>query len=186
MADSFTLLVICTGNICRSPAAALMLAAGFGPDSGVTVRSAGTGAREGAVIDEYSAQLLRQDGIDPSGHRAHWLTAADVEQADVVIGLTREHRSAAVALTPSAVRRSFTLRGLADLAGRVSPQELGSEAGIAERMRAFVAAAPRYRRRDLDEDIEDPYGRDLDVYRSVHAEIAAATAALVAAVRPSD
>ena len=186
MADSFTLLVICTGNICRSPAAALMLAAGFGPDSGVTVRSAGTGAREGAAMDEHSAQLLRQDGIDPSSHRAHWLTAADVEQADVVIGLTREHRSAAVALTPSAVRRSFTLRGLADLAGRVSPQELGSEAGIAERMRAFVAAAPRYRRRDLDEDIEDPYGRDLDVYRSVHAEIAAATAALVAAVRPSD
>ena len=54
----FTVLAVCTGNICRSPAVERLLVAELGPGSDVHVVSAGVGAVVGAPISPPMAALL--------------------------------------------------------------------------------------------------------------------------------
>ncbi|WP_230411629.1 low molecular weight protein-tyrosine-phosphatase [Collimonas humicola] len=76
------LLVICIGNICRSPMAQGLLSRAF-PDK--TVRSAGIDALVGYPADPYSIQIMREQGIDISGHRAQKLTRRMVSEADLIL-----------------------------------------------------------------------------------------------------
>jgi protein-tyrosine phosphatase len=61
------------------------------------------------------ARLLRGNGAEVETFAAHRLTANLVREADLVLTLTRLHRSTVVDLWPAAVRRTFTLRELARL-----------------------------------------------------------------------
>lgn len=172
-------LTVCTGNICRSPAAHLLLADALGPDSGVTVSSAGVMALVGEPVSASMAELLESAGVATRGFTASYLTATDVRQATLVLGLTRAHRSKAVTLAPPAVRRSFTLKEFARLVERVPAEDLAARAGSdtpAARLRALAELAGRHRSpvpADQD-DIVDPYGRERAVYAAVFAEIRAA------------
>ena len=56
--ELFSILAVCTGNVCRSPAVERLLASKLGPT--VSVRSAGTHALVGHPISEPMAALLRQ------------------------------------------------------------------------------------------------------------------------------
>ena len=92
-----------------------------------------------------------------------------VKQADLVLGLTRKHRSAIVELVPSAVRRTFTLRELARLVADVDPAALpGANATTADRLRALVPLAASRRglvaHRPADDDVVDPYGGGQSLY----------------------
>ena len=65
------ILVLCVGNICRSPMAeAVMRQALLDRGRVVDVRSAGLGALVGHPADDNVRQLMEQRGIDVSGHRA--------------------------------------------------------------------------------------------------------------------
>lgn len=86
-------LVVCTGNTCRSPMAAALLsraleASGYGA---VSVASAGTGAWEGAPASDGSYLVSLEAGIDLSGHRARVLTKAMVEEVDLILTMSRSH-----------------------------------------------------------------------------------------------
>lgn len=86
-------LVVCTGNTCRSPLAAAMLAEALAasgrPD--VVVSSAGTGAWEGAAASEGSYLVGLERGLDLSAHRARLLTRALVDESDLVLTMSRPH-----------------------------------------------------------------------------------------------
>lgn len=85
-------LVVCTGNTCRSPLAAAMLADALrAADLPVEVGSAGTGAWEGAPASEGSYLVALERGLDLSGHRARLLTRALVDEADLVLTMSRPH-----------------------------------------------------------------------------------------------
>lgn len=178
-----SVLVVCTGNICRSPAAQLVL--GSALDDSVVVTSAGTGAVVGAPVAPSMAGLLSDRGLDPSGFVARPLTESLVRSADVVLTMTRRHRAAVLELAPSALRRSFLLTELAVIAERLGPGAARSE--DAARLAEVVLGAPRARASvDLEHDapdVEDPYGRPEDVYRRVLDRIEAEAARLVAALR---
>ena len=97
-------------------------------------------------------------GGDPDGFAARQLTAAHLRQADLVLGMTREHRAAAVELVPATVRRSFTLRSTP--ASLVRSTRTACRAGTpAERARASLplAAALRRQAEADDDDVADPY-----------------------------
>lgn len=180
-------LTVCTGNICRSPAAHLLLQSAFGPDSGITVSSAGVMAMVGEPVSPPMAALLREVGVDPAGFAARQLTEADVRQADLILGMTREHRREAVALWPAAVRRSYTLKEFARLGPRVPSGDLAAIVGNGAARLAALAELAGRRRAPVpaaDDDTDDPFRRGRAVYSAVFAEISDAVATIAKSLRP--
>ena len=90
-----SILLVCTGNICRSPLAASLLERALGERAteGITVSSAGTGAWDGAPVSEGAYLVGLERGLDLSGHRARLLTRELVEQADLILTMARHHRA---------------------------------------------------------------------------------------------
>ena len=89
------ILLVCTGNICRSPLAAALLdraLAQRGID-GIEVGSAGTGAWDGAPVSEGAYLVGLERGLDLSAHRARLLTRELVEDADLILTMARHHRA---------------------------------------------------------------------------------------------
>lgn len=89
------ILFVCSGNTCRSPMAEVLLRRAVAehglPD--VTVGSAGTGALEGAPASEGAYLVTLEAGLDLSHHRARQLTPRLVEDADLVLTMSRSHLS---------------------------------------------------------------------------------------------
>jgi len=106
-----SILVVCTGNICRSPAGEILLQGYLGDLARVT--SAGTHAMVGQAPTAPMLDLLAADGFDGSGHRASQLTAARIEEADLIIAMTAAHRRWVLQETPSALAKTFLLTELA-------------------------------------------------------------------------
>jgi len=89
------ILLVCTGNICRSPLAAALLERALAERGieGITVSSAGTGAWDGAPASEGAYLVGLERGLDLSGHRAQLLTRELVDAADLVLTMARHHRA---------------------------------------------------------------------------------------------
>ena len=92
-------LLICTGNVCRSPMAEGLLRARFGARGRGAVESAGLAALEGRPAEPMAVALLAERGIDISGHRARQLTPELLRAFDLVLvmGGAQERRLAALA-----------------------------------------------------------------------------------------
>ena len=104
----FSILVVCTGNSCRSPMAAGLLAKLL---AGVPafVYSAGTGAPVGNAATREAVEAARGMGIDITRHRAQQLTAGMVSNADLVLVMSGHHREYVVSLVPEARGRTRLL-----------------------------------------------------------------------------
>ncbi len=179
------LLVVCTGNVCRSPAAELLLRAGLG-DAGPGVASAGLAALVGEPVAPPVAALLRADGVDPGGFTARQLDVPSLRAAAVVLTMTTAQRASVVGRAPAVVRRTFTLREFAALArlGAAAVQEDDPGARLA----ALVAAAPRLRALrpgPREDDVEDPHGRSAEVHARSYGLLRDAVATVLDALRPS-
>jgi len=88
-------LLVCTGNICRSPLAEAMLRRELATRAvdDISVLSAGTGAWDGAPASEGAYLVGLEHDLDLSGHRARLLTRDLVQQADLVFTMARHHRA---------------------------------------------------------------------------------------------
>lgn len=92
-------LVVCTGNTCRSPMAAAALTAALGADRDrVEVLSAGTAAWEGQPATGPAIQVAAEAGLDLAPHRSRRVTPALARGADVILVMEREHARAVQAL----------------------------------------------------------------------------------------
>lgn len=183
-ADRFSVLCVCTGNVCRSPAAERLLAAALGPE--VAVSSAGTLALVGRPMSPPMDALVATAGADPTGFAAQRLTERLLQPVDLVLALTRAHRGDVVGLWPKAVRRTFTLKEFARLLQELDPGLLPA-GGVAERLRAAVPLVAARRRQVPDErldDVLDPYRQPAEVYEEAFADVRRAVADVVAVVRP--
>lgn len=89
------ILLVCTGNICRSPLAAALLERALAERTidGIVVSSAGTGAWDGAPVSEGAYLVGLERGLDLSSHRARLLTRELVEGADLILTMARHHRA---------------------------------------------------------------------------------------------
>lgn len=181
--DVFDVLMVCTGNICRSPMAELIfmdrLRRAVGPDDAAAFRvhSAGTYGLHGYPIDAHAARIMTDLGIDSAAFRAREVTEAMLAQTDLVLTATREHRAAVVTMLPRASRRTFTIREFGRLCSGVDPAALGDADGdIVERGRRLVVAAAAQRGMSIvprhEDDIADPYGARLTEFEASAALIA--------------
>ena len=131
------ILIVCTGNICRSPMAEGLLRhmLALRRLEGFEVRSAGTHAMDGRPAEPHAVAAVREMGVDISAHTARSLDRDMVVRAGLILVMEQGH---------------------ADLIARVLPPERQGQA-----LRRLAAFGPRA---DIQE-IEDPYGQPLDAYR---------------------
>lgn len=171
----FRILTVCTGNICRSPMAERLLQAGLDErfPGQFIVESAGTGALVGNPIDPQVAGFIRALGGNADNFSARQLTPAILQGQDLVLALTREHRSRVVEMSPAMLKKTFTLREFARLLPAVRVD--GSLEGT-ERWHATVPKALRTRtaRAGLpeDDDVIDPYKKEEAIYHEMMQQIA--------------
>jgi protein-tyrosine phosphatase len=174
---TFRVLVVCTGNVCRSPAAERLLAGALGPS--VEVRSAGTHALRGEPMTDQMARLVREAGHHAADFRARQLTEDLVRSAGLVLTATREHRSVVVDLVPAAVRRTYTLREFARLLAGADLTTLPEESA-ALRLGAAIPTALTQRGKvttsRADDAVVDPYGASDHIYAQSFASIQSAVA----------
>jgi len=112
------ILLICTGNTCRSPLAEALLRrklAERGVD-GIEVSSAGTGAWDGAPASEGAYLVALEHGLDLSAHRARLLTRELVGTAGLVLTMARHHIARVEQLAPGTLTHL-----LGEYAGRSGP-----------------------------------------------------------------
>ncbi|HEV7183348.1 MAG TPA: hypothetical protein VGN33_02540 [Leifsonia sp.] len=174
MADSrFRILTVCTGNICRSPAAELLLAAEF-TDLAVadrfSVASAGTHALTGWPISPPMDELLADRGIPSDRFVARQATASMLAESDLILTATRAHRTWVAATEPRVLRRAFTLTEFADAVRNRGGADIDPAALVAwasaNRPKSERAAVAPVRRGYSTGDILDPYGRGDAAYLS--------------------
>ncbi|QRF60647.1 low molecular weight protein-tyrosine-phosphatase [Variovorax paradoxus] len=84
-----SVLVVCIGNICRSPMGEALLAAAL-PD--LNVRSAGVGALVGQPADPLACALMAERGLNIEGHRARQLTSHMCQEVDLILVMDEEQR----------------------------------------------------------------------------------------------
>ncbi|MFC0674118.1 low molecular weight protein-tyrosine-phosphatase [Brachybacterium hainanense] len=92
---TYRILTVCTGNICRSPMAELVLRdrlAQAGLEGEVAVESYGTTSwEEGEPIDHRARAVLAAHGIVADGHRARPMTRRALQDADLILAMDRDH-----------------------------------------------------------------------------------------------
>ena len=99
-------LMVCTGNICRSPYAEYALAA---KAPGVKVSSAGSSALVDEGADTTALEVARERGVDMTPHVARQLSTARVAGSDLVLVMDDEHLRRLLKRYPEARGKTFKL-----------------------------------------------------------------------------
>ncbi|TJY56771.1 low molecular weight phosphotyrosine protein phosphatase [Sinimarinibacterium sp. CAU 1509] len=84
------ILIVCTGNICRSPMAEALMRARV-KDRAEQVQSAGTGALVGHPADPDAVAVAAEHGLDLSAHRAQQASAPLLAAMDLILTLDQSH-----------------------------------------------------------------------------------------------
>jgi len=152
-----TILTVCTGNICRSPVAELLLREYL--DVHVAVSSAGTHAMVGHGIPAELLMPLDAARVEGRNHEPRQLTESIARGADLIIAMAGDHRTRIVQESPSALRRTFLLDELAKAARASTPLEGDdAESRLASVPDAIQAIRPELAGMAI-EDVPDPYRR---------------------------
>ncbi len=202
----FTVLTVCTGNICRSPLAERLLADALGrtagelslPDGFVSVSSSGLGALVGSGADAPVRDLARALGTNVDGHAARQFAPEHAENAHLVLTATRAQRDEVVSLAPVATGRTFSIvefeRLLAHLGmhGQLQAPErpLHRPTRFSRRLQRVISDAHAARQvapGDERDDVEDPYRQSPEVHlrvaRRINDSVQAIAGRLEAVVR---
>lgn len=183
---TYNVLTVCTGNICRSPAAEAMLRHAL--DDSVRVSGAGSAAMVGQGIPDPMAELIAAAGADPTGFSARQATPEIIDDADLVLALTTRHRAWVVGEVPTAVHRTLTLREFGRLVGTIPPDAFDPAtlpddgARLAALLTLALQERPRHAGQKHDDDVVDPYGRSAGTYRASFEQITSGLAPVLRAI----
>tara|TARA_Y100000589_G_C27196071_1_gene646868 strand:- start:6212 stop:6649 length:438 start_codon:yes stop_codon:yes gene_type:complete len=102
------ILIICVGNICRSPTAEVLLKHQLG-DTNKIIHSAGLGALVGKNIEPTALEILQEHGITPAQHVARQLTSSMLAEADLILAMEKGQINQISNIAPQARGKSFLL-----------------------------------------------------------------------------
>ena len=144
------IVFVCTGNTCRSPMAQLLLDKHLKglKLKGFDVRSAGTAAKKGDVINPKSAQILQENGIACDNFLSTKLTEKLLLDAFAVVCMTERQREYLMDMRWNALKKT------------------GGNLDEVENNVYSFAEITGY-------EILDPYGKDIDCYRYVYGLLSA-------------
>lgn len=111
-----TILMVCTGNICRSPMAEVLLQTRLARDpdrAAWQVVSSGIHAVQGLPASEHTVTVMQERGLDLSQHRSRRVTRRQVQEADLVLGMTPHHVEALRQAFPQEADRIHLLAAMA-------------------------------------------------------------------------
>jgi protein-tyrosine phosphatase len=184
-ADTYRILMVCTGNICRSPVMERLLVARLrgrlaaAEAARFVISSGGTWAMAGAPMSPEAAETLVDLGGDPAGFRGRDLDVSALTSTNLILTAAREHRALVVAAAPPVADRTLTLRQFARLLAPVTKRDIDARVSSddpVERMSAIAAAA--FEQRGLlpfddeaQEDIPDPYRQERAAYLRAASQI---------------
>lgn len=138
-------MFICTGNICRSAMAHWLLKKKLADlnRSDIQVYSCGIYAQDGDIPTYEAREAINEYGVNLSNHFAINIKNSIIKDMDLILCATKSHKIAVIDIYPELEEKVFT-------------------------MKEYV----NYDREHHDNiDIKDPWGYDLETYRSCLAEI---------------
>ncbi|WP_213609035.1 low molecular weight protein-tyrosine-phosphatase [Pseudoalteromonas sp.] len=103
-----SILVVCAGNICRSPTAEYLLKSKLTAKN-ITVSSAGLTALEGKPADSQAQQIASVHGIDMSKHQGRQISSSLVAQNSVILVMEQRHLTDLCTRYPQARGKTFLL-----------------------------------------------------------------------------
>lgn len=188
-----TILAVCTGNVCRSPAMEAMLKNGTDglpglAGLGIDVGSAGLRALVGSKIDPKMVSAVGASMSGTDDFVARQVDADMLQHASLVVTATRRQRASVVSMVPAVRDKSFTLAEFARYCDTfTASHELSPPVAAVHRLAELVEYASFHRgslvppRLD-DDDVADPYRRSMRVHRRAAASIAVSTRSILVAV----
>jgi protein-tyrosine phosphatase len=154
--SSFLVLLVCTGNTCRSPMAEAIARSLIAEklqctpeqleDRGVLVMSAGIAAMPGSRPSPEAVEVMHKAGLSLDAHESQPLTESLARQADLIFTMTRSHRQAIVSQWPDTDDRLHLLC----LGGGDVSDPIGGPLEVYERCAAQIREELEQRVNELD------------------------------------
>ncbi len=138
------IMFVCTGNICRSAMAHKLLEKKLKDEKlkNVNVYSCGIFAEDGDRPTINAEEAMEEYGVDIKSHRATNIQNSKIEAMDLILCATKSHKNSVLQIKPDLADKVFT-------------------------MKEYV----KYDANNIDVDIKDPWGYDLETYRACLAQI---------------
>ena len=138
-----TVLFVCTGNSCRSVMAEYLLRNGMAGRDDIEILSAGTGVFLQSTASAETIAILAEEGVNAKDHISQPVNTILLKKADLIIVMTRSHRSQVLERVPAVEKRVYLLREFTSGAS-------GGQENL---------------------DVSDPIGRPRDAYKECFSEI---------------
>jgi protein-tyrosine phosphatase len=177
--QTFNVLFVCTGNLCRSATAEGFAHREMRRHAGAPLRftSAGTHAVEGNPAASRSVAAAAERGAALERHHARELTRRRVRSSHLILCMAGEHRPYVLGLDRSAARRTFLIASFARAVSQWS--------WLADSPGELVDLAAEHLRDLPGDDIDDPLGHSIEAYTACAERLDGLVTTVVAALAKS-